>query len=166
MIAGCICNGQSKTECEMMFGSACDQGSCLDQCLCGGSSLDICTTGQCKNSDITCGTAICYGREFPDNKGFGWLAPPCCPPPPPNGMGPMDVCGLEVDTWGDGLHGCWPSPRPGGENTGCPSKDPVGPFSSELPGCCTMGVCGYLDQQFQSFGCMDPMMFGDVGDGC
>jgi len=167
MIAACICNGQTKAECEQIYGLACDHYSCLDQCLCGGSSLDICATEQCLNAEVTCGFSTCYGREFPDNKGFSWLAPPCCPPPPPGGMTGIDVCGLEVDTWGNGFRGCWPTVRPGGENTGCPSKDAmVGPFSYELPGCCSMGVCGYLDYQFATFGCIDSMMFGDPGGGC
>lgn len=164
-IAGCICNGGTKAECEAMFGSACDQQAtnytCLDNCLCSGTSLDICASEQCRNAEIRCGSATCYGREFYDNRGFNWLAPACCP------VSGADICGYDLGAISPELSGCVEVMRPGGENTTCPSHPPIAPWSGPpLPGCCSNGVCGYLDEQFVTLGCMDASVFGDTGDGC
>lgn len=45
--------------------------------------------------------------------------------------------------------------------------DIIAPFSgNDLPGCCSGGRCGYLDEQFAAMGCIDASVFGDTGDGC
>jgi hypothetical protein len=75
-------------------------------------------------------------------------------------------CGLDLDTLGVDLSGCVPTDRPGGKNTGCPSHDLVHPFSYSLPGCCSNGLCGYLDEELGIFGCMDASSFGEVGEDC
>lgn len=162
-IAGCMCNGGTKAECESQFGTACEQQTtnytCLDNCLCNGTSLDICAAEQCRNAEIRCGNAICYGRDFPAG-GFSWLAPACCP------FSGADVCGLDLSAIGDELSGCVETMRPGGENTSCPSRPATLPWTNPLPGCCSNGVCGYLDEQYATFQCMDASVFGDIGDGC
>jgi hypothetical protein len=165
VIADCICNGGTKAECESMLGTACDQQTtnytCLDNCLCNGTSLDICAAEQCRNSEIRCGFATCYGREFYDSRGFNWLAPACCPTTAP------DICGYNLGAIGPELDGCVEVMRAGGENTSCPSHAPVAPWSAnDLPGCCSAGTCGYLDEQFAAMGCMNASVFGDTGDGC
>ncbi len=164
-VASCICSGKTKAECEAQFGTACDQQTtnytCLDNCLCNGTSLDICAAEQCRNAEIRCGFATCYGREFPDNRGFSWLAPACCP------VSGGDVCGIDLGAIGGELSGCVEMQRPGGENTSCPSHAPVSPWNgNDLPGCCSAGVCGFLDQQFAALGCMSSSVFGAPGDGC
>jgi hypothetical protein len=164
-IASCICNGGTKAECESMLGTACDQQAtnytCLDNCLCNGTSLDICATEQCPNPEIRCGFSTCYGKDFYDGSGFNWIAPACCP------TSGVDSCGYDLGALGSGLSGCADVARPGGENTDCPSHPAVAPWSGpDLPGCCSAGVCGYLDEQYASLGCMNASVFGDDGDGC
>jgi hypothetical protein len=162
VIADCVCNGGTKAECEGMLGTACEQQyTCLDNCLCNGTSLDICSAEQCRNAEMRCGSATCYGREFYDSRGFNWLAPGCCP------TSGADTCGYDLGALGSGLDGCVEVLRLGGENTQCPSHPPVIPWSgSDLPGCCSSGMCGYLDEQFAALGCMNASVFGDTGDGC
>jgi hypothetical protein len=163
-VAACMCQGTSKAECEMLNGSACGQPlfTCLDSCLCGGTSLDICAAEQCPGIEIYCGSQTCRDYPFYDNEtGFSWMAAPCCP-----STGASAGCGLNLDSVGAGFRGCLEFGRQGGENTGCPSHDAVAPWTMPLPGCCANGVCGYLDQQFGVFGCIDASAFGDTGGGC